>query len=129
MISLKNRIIEALSRIRSPKDEDIEIPIEWATDPKIEPINTEPVAEWPPKSDKKRLRPLNVHKHLVLIAKLLFLAYTALSIGFILQLPFGLVLTIPTLAVLIDYIRNDKIIKQLSNWWTPDEHRDTPSEG
>lgn len=126
MISLK-KIKEALSRIIPPKEEEIKIPADWAIKPQIEKMNIETIEEWPPKGDNTR-HPLNIHKYLVWTAKILFLAYVALSIGFMIEMPFGLILSLPTVAVLLDYIRNDKIIKQVSSWLVPDEHSDITSE-
>jgi hypothetical protein len=113
---------------RKERKQEDEVPPDWATLPP-QPEEPMEVTPWPPAD--KPLRPLNAHRYILWAAKLLFLFYVLVSVMLALNAPIGLLFTLPTILVILDYIRSDRLYSQALSWFDPDEkkQRDTAREG
>jgi len=119
-----------LNRLRPPKKEEPpKIPPEWIGEAPAPVEAVEPVAApvWPPMPKMGSLK-INPRRYFMWVAKALFFVYLLLSVGAAWRYPVVLIIFVPTILVILDYIRIDKIMRQAAGWWKPkekDEHSNT----
>jgi len=100
------------------KKKEDEVPTNWATP---QPV----AAPMPPKwGFPKRLNRMPVWA-----AKLFFFIYLAMCVGCYQVAPIGILLFLPTAFLMVDYLRKDKKLRELTGWWVKAEDRDSAGEG
>lgn len=95
---------------------------EWYKQP---PPKTEAKAAtvWPPKPSIKTTA-FQARRVLRGLSKVLFMVYLLLGLYSVFNYPYALIFIAPTLAVIIDYIRNQRIMEEIQSWWDPEEKKE-----
>ncbi len=105
---------------RKEEEEEVIISDDWATQ---KPIEVEPVAEettWPPYQKEKKVR-LSLGKNKSRISKLMFVVYVVLSLGTVSANSSLLLLFVPTILIIMDYIRCLEKLDTQDSWAKPEE--------
>ena len=114
-------IREIINRLRRKKAEDeVEIPADWATQ---EPVVVEPVVEeavCAPYQQGNKVR-FSLGRNKVRISKLMFVIYVVLSLGMVRANPSILLLFVPTILIIMDYIRCIEKLDTFDSWSRPEE--------
>lgn len=104
---------------RKKKEEEPEVPEDWATRP--QELELEPEESvWPPIEVKRRKR-FVLGERKIKGAKAMFVVYVLLAIGTIRAAPWVLVLFIPTILLIMDYIRCNETLKKMGAWSETEE--------
>lgn len=107
---------------RKEEEEEVIIPEDWATQ---EPIEVEPVVEetvWPPYQKEKKVR-FSLGKNKSRISKLMFVVYVILSLGTVSANSSLLLLFVPTILIIMDYIRCLEKLDTQDSWARPEEKK------
>ena len=97
--------------------EVIETPSDWASQsvPIVTTLGDLEESVWPPVEVKKRKR-FVLGERKIKLAKGMFVVYVLLTVGALRASPWILVLFVPTILLIMDYIRCNETLKKLGAW-------------
>ena len=101
-MGLKDR----LRNLRSKKEEEPEIPEEWKTETFTPPETIDPIAK--PKKKYIYMGTSLSHKLKFVMAFILLIAYGLATAGSLISYPEGLIVNIPTMIILLDYLNKTR---------------------
>lgn len=119
-MSLKKLVNKYLGS-RKKKEEEPEVPKDWATRPQEPELEPE-ASVWPPVEVKRRKR-FVLGDRKIKGAKAMFVVYVLLAVGTIRAAPWILVLFIPTILLIMDYIRCNETLKAMGAWSEVEENK------
>ena len=118
-MSLKERFDEFKQRFsRKDKPEEVEIPLDWANPGvPISEVELESVVEssWPPNKEKKGKR-FVLGERKIKFAKGMFVFYFVITLWSIKASPYILVVFVPTVLLIWDYIRCNETLRKMGAW-------------
>ena len=97
---------EKLRNLRSKKEEEPEIPEEWKTETFTPAETIEPIVK--PKKKYIYMGTSKAHKLKFVVAFILLIAYGLATAGSLISYPQGLVVNIPTIIILLDYLNKTR---------------------